>query len=102
MYSLLPFIVALLVRMVVSNVMTQDEAAFLYFIQVFGVIWSVVLIFTGFMSIHEFSFSKTILSFLLTLLGIAIMIFLAILFVGLMQQVISFVRSIWSELVMMM
>ncbi len=101
-YSLLPFIVALILRIVVSNVMTQDESAFLYFIQVFGIIWSVVLIFTGFMSIHEFSFSKTILSFLLTLMGIAIMIFLAILFVGLMQQVISFIESIWSELVMMM
>ena len=85
-----------------SNVMTQEEAAFLTFIRIFGIAWSGVLVFTGFMSIHQFSFSKTVLSILLTLVGIAIMIFLAILFVGLMQQVVSFIQSICSELIIMM
>lgn len=101
-YGLLPFILSLLICVVLSNVMTQEEAAFLTFIRIFGIAWSGILIFTGFMSIHQFSFSKTVLSILLTLVGIAIMIFLAILFVGLMQQVISFIRSIWSEIVIMM
>ncbi|HIW73428.1 MAG TPA: YIP1 family protein [Firmicutes bacterium] len=101
-YGLLPFILSLLVCVVLSNGMTQEEDAFLYFIRVLGIVWSGVLIFTGFMSIHQFSFSKAVLSILLTLVGIAIMIFLAVLFVGLMQQVVSFIRSVWSEIVIMM
>lgn len=96
-YSLLPFIVSLLVCVLLSNGMTLEEEAFLLFIRVLGMTWSGVLLFTGFMSIHQFSFSKTVLSFLLTVAGIAVMIFLAILFVGLMQQVVSFIQSIWSE-----
>ena len=101
-YALLPFILSILVCVLLSNVMTQEEAAFLTFIRIFGIAWSGVLVFTGFMSIHQFSFSKTVLSILLTLVGIAIMFFLAILFVGLMQQVVSFIQSICSELIIMM
>lgn len=101
-YSLLPFIVSLLVCVLLSNGMTLEEEAFLLFIRVLGMTWSGVLLFTGFMSIHQFSFSKTVLSFLLTVAGIAVMIFLAILFVGLMQQVVSFIQSIWSEWITMM
>ena len=60
-----------------------------------------MLIFTGFMTIHQFSFGKTVLSIIMTVIGIAIIIFLAVLFVGLLQQVISFFKSVWSEAVMM-
>ena len=53
------------------------------------------------MTIHQFSFGKTVLSIIMTVIGIAIIIFLAVLFVGLLQQVISFFKSVWSEAVMM-
>ncbi len=99
-YSLLPYIISLIISTLISNVLTLDESAFLVAIEVFGIIWSGVLIFVGFMSIHEFSVSKNILSIIFTVLGIAIIIFLGILFVGLLQQVISFFKSIWSEAVM--
>lgn len=57
-YALLPFILSILVCVLLSNVMTQEEAAFLTFIRIFGIAWSGVLVFTGFMSIHQFSFSN--------------------------------------------
>ena len=70
-------------------------------VEILGIVWSGVLIFTGFMTIHQFSFGKTVLSIIMTVIGIAIIIFLAVLFVGLLQQVISFFKSVWSEAVMM-
>lgn len=100
-YALTPFILSLFLGVLLSNVMTQEEAAFLFFVQALGVVWSGVLIFAGFMSVHQFGFLKTALSVLLTVIGIAIMIFLAILFVGLVQQVVSFFKAIWSEWIIM-
>lgn len=101
-YSLVPYIIAQLLVILFSNLLTQEEAAFLTALEVLGIIWSAALIFVGFMTIHQFSFSKNILSILLTVVGIAIIIFLAILFVGLLQQVISFFKSIGSEAVMIL
>lgn len=57
-YSLLPFIVSLLVCVLLSNGMTLEEEAFLLFIRVLGMTWSGVLLFTGFMSIHSSVFPK--------------------------------------------
>ena len=100
-YSLVPFIITQLAGIVFSNVLTLDEGAFLAAVEILGIVWSGVLIFTGFMTIHQFSFGKTVLSIIMTVIGIAIIIFLAVLFVGLLQQVISFFKSVWSEAVMM-
>lgn len=100
-YSLLPYILSVFVCVILSNTMTLEEQAFLTAVRLAGIIWSAVLIFAGSMSIHQFSFSKNLLSFIMTAIGVAIIIFLAILFVGLMQQVISFVKSICSEAAIM-
>lgn len=99
-YSLVPYIISMLISIVLSNFLTLEEAAFLTTIELIGIIWSASLVFVGSMTIHQFSFSKNILSIVLTVFGIAVIIFLAILFVGLLQQVISFIRSIWSEAIM--
>ena len=100
-YSLLPLIFSKILYVILSSVFTLEEAAFLTAIEILGIAWTAILIFAGFMSIHEFTFKKTVLSIIMTVLGIAIIIFLAIMFVGLLQQVVSFFKSIWSEAVMM-
>ena len=99
-YSLVPYIISIFVSTIASNVLTLDEAAFITAIDIIGIAWSGVLIFVGFMTIHQFSFKKNILSIFMTILGIAIIIFLVVLFVGLLEQVSSFFESIWSEAVM--
>ena len=100
-YSLLPLVFCEFIGIIISNAFTLEEQAFLIAFEAFGVLYSATLIFVGFMSIHEFSFKKTVLSIIMTVIGIAIIIFLAVLFVGLLQQVVSFFKSIWSEAVMM-
>lgn len=100
-YSLLPYIFSVLVYVVLSNTLTLEENALLITVEILGMAWTGILMFTGFMTIHQFGFKKTVLSIIMTVIGIAIIIFLAVLFVGLLQQVISFFKSIWSEAVMM-
>ena len=100
-YSLLPLILSFLVYVLLSRVLCLEEVAFLNLVVILGWIWSGILMFAGSMTIHEFTFKKTVLSVVLTFLGIAIIIFLAILFVGLLNQVINFVKAIVSESAMM-
>ena len=100
-YSLLPYVVSIYLYVVFSNVLCLDEVAFLNVITILGAVWSGILIYVGFMTIHEFSFVKTAISIVMTVIGIAIIIFLAILFVGLVEQVISFVKAVSSEAIMM-
>ena len=100
-YSLLPLILSILLYVLLSRVLCLEEEAFLNVITVVGWTWTGIIMFVGFMTIHEFSFRKTVLSVIMTFLGIAVIIFLAILFAGLVNQVVSFVKSIVSEAVVM-
>ncbi len=100
-YSLVPYIMSIFLCVILSNVMTLDEQALLTAIRFLGLLWSAVLIFVGFMTIHQFSYSKNVLSIFITAAGIAVIIFLAILFVGLLQQVIVFIKSVCSEIITM-
>lgn len=100
-YALVPFIVMTIIGIILSNVLVVKEGAFLVFCQQLGIWWTAVLLLAGLSTIHQFSFGKTILSVILTIIGIAIIIFLAIMFFGILKQVVSFFTSIYSEIRMM-
>lgn len=99
-YGLLPYVFSQILYVILSRALTLDEEAFLTAITIIGVSWSACLIFAGFMEIHQFSFKETVASIVLTVIGIAVIIFLAVLFVGLLEQVVSFFQAIASEAVM--
>lgn len=101
-YALIPFVISLILSVFVSNILSLDEQSILIFVEQLGLWWSIVLMLSGLSSIHQFSFSKTLLSVVLTIVGIAVIIFLAIMFFGLMKQTVSFVKSIYSELKLML
>lgn len=56
--------------------------------------------YVGIMTVHQFSPSKTIGTILLTLLAMAFMAFLTLLFFSLVQQMIAFVSTIYQEIVL--
>ena len=100
-YGLMPYVLSQILYVLLSRVLSLDEEAFLTAVTILGIGWSACLIFAGFMEIHEFSFKETVASVILTVIGIAVILFLAVLFVGLLEQVASFFKAIASEAVMM-
>ena len=100
-YSLLPFIISLLVALILSNCLTLEEEAFLILVRQAGIWWSAALLLCGLSRIHQYSFPKTLLCVLLTVIGMAIIVFLLVMFFGLMQQLVSFAESIISEIRLM-
>lgn len=97
-YSLTPMLLTILLKVVLTNVMTLDEMAFISIIGTVGVLWSAIILLLGLYTIHQYSFGGTIGSVFLTVLGMAVIALLVLLFFTLLQQCFSFISSIISEI----
>lgn len=97
-YALLPLVIIYIPQMLYSNVITVDESSFYYMMEAIALVWSCWLLFTGTMTVHQYTAGKTVATMLLTLVVMGIIIFLGVLFFSMLQQMISFVSSIYNEI----
>jgi hypothetical protein len=97
-YSLIPYIVCQLLATIMSNVMVGDEEIFLISLMVIGYGWSGLLIITSQKAAHQFSVGKTIAMIFLTLFAMLCILFLVILLLTLLQQVLIFILSLYTEI----
>ena len=101
-YSMLPMILTQIPAIIISNFVVQDEEAYYYLILYFGIAWFVLLVITGVMTIHNYTFGKTLITLICTFVAMFIIIFIALLFYSLLTQVIAFVQSVYNEIVLRM
>lgn len=97
-YSLMPMVLTSFLGTLVSHWMVQDESVFRGWLVWLGILWTGVLLFLSLMTLHQYSFLKTVLSFLLTVFGIFVIVFLMVLFFSLIQQMAAFFSTIYNEL----
>ncbi len=97
-YAVLPMILIRLPLIALSLALTQEEGTFYYVLSSFSYIWTGLLVFFGTMVTHQYSFKKTVLTCILTVLGMAIIMFIGLLFFSVIQQMITFVGTIYKEL----
>ena len=97
-YALLPYTLFSFATVGLSYCLTADESSFLGLLGAVGVLWSAVLLLIGLQTIHMYTMGKTISSCLLTILGMAIIIFIATVFYSLIYQVYMFINTIIYEL----
>lgn len=96
-YSLLPLILLLVPATILSNFITQGEIYLVNFLVGIALGWTILLVFFGMMVIHNYSLGKNILSSVLTVAGMLILLFLAILFVDLIQRIVSYFANVLIE-----
>ncbi len=97
-YALLPMIIGIILYTVLSKFMVLDEGVFLTYLVWIANLWSAWLVVVALEVTHEYTLKKTLFSIFLTVLGMLIILFLAILIFSLYSQVVTFVRSIYNEL----
>ena len=97
-YALVPFIVGTFLAVFVSNFITSEETIWMTSIYYLGLIWSVVLMIQAMKAAHQYTFFKTIVSMLFTLVAMLLLLFLAIQLLSLFQQVYVFGYSIYTEI----
>ena len=97
-YSLFPITVFGFLNILLSNVMTLDEAQFITLINIIGWVLTGIMAFMGLVVIHEYGVGKTIWSIILTIVATLIIAFIALLVFDLVQQMYGFVYSLYKEI----
>ena len=97
-YALVPYIVCSFISIFISNFIVEDEKIWMTAIYYLGLIWSVVLMIQAMKAAHQYSFKKTIVSMIFTIVAMLLILFLAILLLSLFQQVYVFGYSIYTEI----
>ncbi len=98
-YALVPFTIANLVYIPLTYCLTEEEAMFAVIIQLFGILWSGFLLFVAVITVHDFTLPRAIGTIIVTLVGMAIVIFLLLLVFNLVQQMAYFLISIYNQLI---
>lgn len=99
-YSLMPILFSSVITLVLSNVLLPTETVFLGILQTIAMIHAGLMLVCGMIKIHDFSISRFIGTTLLSIFGIAAIIFLVIMLIMLLQQFGGFLSTVFVELIM--
>ncbi len=97
-YALVPYIVCSIISTIMTYFLTLDESIWSTAIMYVGIGWTAVLLVTGMKACHQYSFTKTILCIVLTIVGMLLILCLFVLLLSLFQQVYVFFYTIYTEL----
>jgi len=97
-YALAPMVIINAILIPVSHLITFEEGAIYWIANSVGMLWFVLLLLCAMKEIHDYSFSKALLSSLLSIVGIAIMIFIFIMFFAVVSDGIVYFYSIFQEI----
>ena len=97
-YSLLPLIIEKAIRLILTNVLLPSEASFLNILDAIAVLYFLILMTIGLIKIHDFSMGRLIGTSVLSLAGVAAIVFLVITIVILVQQFGGFIVTVVTEI----
>ena len=97
-YSLLPLPLLMIPAVLITNIITLTEAGMVNLIISIAWVWVGLLIFTGMMVTHDYTLGKNVLTCLGTIVGMAFIMFVALLFTGLFSKMVGFISSIYVEI----
>jgi hypothetical protein len=97
-YSTVPLAFFIIPSTIYSNFATLTEASMVNLLVTLGWVWTGLLLFFGTMITHDYSLVKNAITCLGTIVGMAFLIFIAVLFSSLLMKVVGFISSIATEL----
>ncbi len=96
-YALTPLILIKLPLTLISNFLTQSEVMYLQLFTAIAVIWTVFLIFAALLNTHEYSAGKTVVTLIITVIAMAIICFICVLFFSLFSKLVGFLYTLLQE-----
>ncbi len=97
-YSLVPLPLLIIPSVILTNIMTVSELQIVTMLQSFAFGWLGLLIFFGMMVTHDYSLGKNVITSIVSIVGVAFIIFIAGLFSALVAKVFTFFYNIYIEL----
>lgn len=97
-YGMLPYPLIQFPLIVLSNLVTVDEAEFYSVLGGFSLVWAAILIISAMSQIHEYKMGKTIAFTFATGVAMLVMIFILLLFFSMFSQGVSYIISLVREM----
>ncbi len=97
-YALYPKIILSFIGLILSNVVTIEEVAFVDFFMSFGNVAFGLYLFIGLVIIHEYTFTKSVVMVILTIFSMLIIVFVIGLLLSLSTEVYFFFYTVFKEL----
>ncbi len=97
-YCAVPLTLFIIPSTILTNFVTQSEAGMVNLFITIAWTWTGLLLFFGTMITHDYSLLKNVATCIGTIVGMAFIMFLAILFSTLLMKVVGFVSNIATEL----
>jgi len=97
-YALAPMITMMLITVLLSNILSVSEGAFIVMANTVGFIWTGLLLFFGMMQIHRYNVKMTVFSIAGSFVGLVLILFLSFLIILLFQQMFAFLKSVYEEI----
>ena len=101
-YALTPLIFSNILYVLLSWVLVQQEGNFIQLVEIIGLLWACCWVFFATMIIQQYSLGKSIGTAVLTIVGMALIVFILLLLFYLMQQIYSFVAELYLELLFLL
>ena len=98
-YAMTPYPLIQIPLIILSNVVTREEASFYFVFDKLSFIWIGILLFMAMMMIHAYSFGKTLLFTIFTAFGMLVFIFIMLLFFSMISQGIAYFVSLGREVI---
>ncbi|MBQ7318865.1 MAG: YIP1 family protein [Clostridia bacterium] len=97
-YSLVPVPLLMIPAVFLSNFVITTEASLIALVFTIALFWMGILVFFGTMVTHDYSMGKNLITFVGTIVGMALIIFVALLFSTLVGKIISLITNIVVEI----
>lgn len=97
-YSCLPLSLINIPLAFLSLVFTYSESVYYSALSILAGVWFFFLLFTGIMTVHQYTVMKMVATSILTVLAMLALVFIYLLFFKLISQFSTFVLAIYQEL----
>jgi len=97
-YALTPFVIINAIMILLSQFITFDEGAIYTVLGSFAAVWTGILLLSAMMMVHDYSLLKTLLSSLLTIVGMGVMVFIFVIFFSLISDAVAYFLSLYKEI----
>lgn len=97
-YSLAPLPFFVILSTILSNILTVTEGSIITLLVTLGYVWVGLLLFFGMVVTHDYTTGKNIITTFGTIVAMAVIMFIALLFSSLVMQMASFVITLFTEI----
>lgn len=97
-YATVPYSLVTIPCTLLSHVLIESELMILGLVSTIALIWVLLLIFCGMMTIHDYGLGKNIIVSILTIVGIVFILFIILVFANVIGRMIGLVINVIDEL----